>query len=165
MRLRSALRLAATLPPLLALAACGGESGADSRHAPSAPMGFELAAASTADQTAPVAASVVEVSPEALWAQIEAGTVRVIDVRTREEAVAGVIPEAEHIPLDRFDPAKLDLSDGRKVVLYCRSGRRSGIAAEKLAAFSGQPVEHLAGGMLSWEAAGLPVDKPEQLAD
>ncbi|MCX9145991.1 rhodanese-like domain-containing protein [Erythrobacter sp. WG] len=165
MRLRSALRLAAALPPLLALAACGGESDADRRHAPSAPMGFELAAASTADKAAPVAASVVEVSPEALWAQIEAGKVRVIDVRTREEAVAGVIPEAEHIPLDRFDPAKLDLSDGRKVVLYCRSGRRSEIAAEKLAAFTGQPVEHLAGGMLSWEAAGLPIDKPEQLAD
>ena len=165
MRLRSALRLAAALPPLLALAACGDESGADSRHAPSAPMGFELAAASTADKAAPAAAPVVELSPEALWAQIEAGQVRVIDVRTREEAVAGVIPEAEHIPLDRFDPAKLDLSDGRKVVLYCRSGRRSGIAAEKLAAFTGQPVEHLAGGMLSWEAAGLPVDKPEQLAD
>ena len=35
------------------------------------------------------------------------------------------------------DPAKLDLSDGREVVLYCRSGRRSAIAGEKLAAATG----------------------------
>ncbi|MFM7349419.1 MAG: rhodanese-like domain-containing protein [Erythrobacter sp.] len=166
---RSALRLAAALPLLLALGACGGEQGGSGNDRGAAPVGFELAAAATADAPAKGAPSgearIVEVTPEDLWAQIEAGKVRVIDVRTREEAIAGVIPEADHIPLDRFDPAKLDLSDGRKVVLYCRSGRRSAIAAEKLATFTGQPVEHLAGGMLSWEASGLPIDKPEKLAE
>lgn len=168
MRLHPAIPLAAALSPLMALAACGGGEGGSgsSREAPSAPLGFELAAAASApDGVAPVVQQIVETTPEALWAQIEAGKVRVIDVRTRDEAIGGVIPEAEHIPLDRFDPAKLDLSDGRKVVLYCRSGRRSAIAAEKLAAATGQPVEHLAGGMLAWEASGLPVDKPEKLAD
>ena len=132
--IRLALLFAPALPlaPLmLALAACGDEQGGPGaqRDAPSAPLGFELAMAQTAatpvGEAAVAPPKIVEISPESLWAQIEAGKVRVIDVRTREEAVSGVIPEAEHIPLDRFDPAKLDLSDGRKVVLYCRSGRRS----------------------------------------
>jgi rhodanese-related sulfurtransferase len=29
-----------------------------------------------------------------------------------------------------------------------------------LAEITGGPVEHLAGGMIAWEAAGQPVDKP-----
>lgn len=169
---RLALRLSPALPlaPLaLALSACGAgdedRSGGSSRDAPSAPLGFELAAAATTSDSAngktAAVAPVIEVTPQELRAQIEAGKVRVIDVRTREEAILGVIPEAEHIPLDSFDPARLDLSDGRKVVLYCRSGRRSAVAAEKLAAFTGEPAEHLAGGMLAWEELGLPVDKPD----
>lgn len=172
---RLALRLSPALPlaPLaLALAACGageeGKSGGSGREAPSAPLGFELAAAATTGDPAngkTAAAPVIEVTPQELRARIKAGEVRVIDVRTREEAILGVIPEAEHIPLDSFDPARLDLSDGRKVVLYCRSGRRSAVAAEKLAAFTGEPAEHLAGGMLAWEELGLPVDKPDKLAD
>ena len=105
------------------------------------------------------------VSPADLWARIEAGTVRVIDVRTQEEFDSGIIPDAEHIPLDQFDPAKLDLSDGREIVLYCRSGKRSGIAAELLSAATGKPAQHLEGGMLAWEAAGLPVDKPAHLEE
>jgi rhodanese-related sulfurtransferase len=155
-----ALILAPAAPLLLALSACGdARGGSDSkRDAPAAPLGFELAAAATAEEAAPNAAPIVEVTPQALRAAIEAGKVRVIDVRTPEETASGVIPAAELIPLDRFDPAKLDLSDGRKVVLYCRSGRRSALAAERLASFTGQPAEHLAGGMLAWEAAGEPVE-------
>lgn len=171
-RTRFGLMIAPTLPLaplLLALAACGG--GSEQSSGNSAPLGFELAMAGTgADASALPAndvatSAVVPVSPQDLWARIEAGTVRVIDVRTDDEVNGGIIPEAEHIALDQFDPAKLDLSDGRKVVLYCRSGHRSAIAAEQLAAAIGAPVEHLDGGMLAWEETGLPVDKPEHLDD
>jgi rhodanese-related sulfurtransferase len=161
---RPALRLAAALPLLLAVAACGDEPGGSgsSREAPSPPLGFELAMAATADGEAavpaPAPASVL-VSPEELAARLKAGNIRLIDVRTDEEVAAGTIPGAEHIPLDRFDPAQLDLKDGREVVLYCRSGRRSAVAAERLAAATGKPAEHLEGGLLAWEAAGLPVAK------
>ena len=165
---RLALIIVPTLP--LLLAACGdGQGGAGSkRESPSAPAGFELAFAGLgtepggSDDTAapaPAPAPLVTLSPEDLAARIKAGNVRLIDVRTDAEVTDGVISGAEHIPLDRFDPAKLDLSDGREVVLYCRSGRRSAIAGEKLAAVTGEPVAHLEGGMLAWEAAGQPVDK------
>ncbi len=157
---RSALLL--TLP--LLLAACGGgdsERG-ERRDRPSIPLGFELAFAGTSgDAPAPAAAPspLVPLTPEQLAERIREGNVRVIDVRTDAEVAGGTIPGAEHIPLDRFDPAALDLSDGREVVLYCRSGRRSAIAGEKLAEVTGGPVEHLEGGMLAWEAAGQPVEK------
>ena len=154
-------------PLLLALAACGGgENGVEEGQAPSAPFGFELAAAGVAPDAPDGAAAAVPqgtliaLTPQELAARIEAGNVRLIDVRTDAEVADGVIPGAEHIPLDQFDPAALDLSDGREVVLYCRSGRRSAIAGEKLAAVTGEPVEHLDGGMLAWEAANQPVDTP-----
>ncbi len=165
---RLALLLAPALPlaPLmLALAACGdapGEGG--KREGPSAPLGFELAFAGTAgNDTAASAlapAPLVPLTPDELAAKIKAGNIRLIDVRTDAEVAEGTIPGAEHIALDQFDPAKLDLTDGREVVLYCRSGRRSAVAGEKLAAATGAPVEHLEGGMLAWEAAGKPIEKP-----
>ncbi len=170
---RLALLLSPTLPlaPLmLVLAACGGEQGGSGskRESPSAPVGFELAFAGLGTEAhggndtaapAPSPVPLVTLSPEELAARIKHGNVRLIDVRTDAEVADGVIPGAEHIPLDRFDPATLDLSDGREVVLYCRSGRRSAIAGEKLATATGEPVTHLDGGMLAWEAAGQPVDK------
>ena len=167
---RLALLLAPALPlaPLiLMLAACGDEQGESGKHGgPSAPLGFELAFAATGasgtdGDTAPAAAppTLIALSPEELSARLKRGNVRLIDVRTDAEVAEGAIPGAEHIALDQFDPAKLDLSDGREVVLYCRSGRRSGIAGERLAAVTGAPVEHLEGGILAWEAAGQPVEK------
>lgn len=157
----------ALAPVFLALTACGDErSGAGERKdGPSAPFGFELAMAGTVatdDGTAdtiPAAAPapMIDLSPAELAARLKAGNIRLIDVRTDAEVAQGVIPGAEHIPLDRFDPADLDLSDGREVVLYCRSGRRSTVAGEKLAEATGKPVEHLAGGILAWEEAGQPI--------
>lgn len=149
-------------PLMLALAACGDEPGeGGKRDGPSAPLGFELAFAGTVgdDAAAPAAAPLVALSPEELAAKIKAGNIRLIDVRTDAEVADGTIPGAEHIALDQFDPTKLDLSDGREVVLYCRSGRRSAVAGEKLAAATGAPTQHLEGGMLAWEAAGQPVEK------
>lgn len=87
---------------------------------------------------------------------ISEGDIRVIDVRTAEEVAQGMIPGAEHIALDEFDPASLDLSDGREIILYCRSGRRSQIAAERLSQHTGEPVRHLSGGFQAWLAAGAP---------
>lgn len=170
---RIALLLSPALPLaplLLALSACGGEPSENSgkRDAPSAPLGFELAFAGTAADgsaepaaAAAPAAPLVPLTPEELAARIKAGNVRLIDVRTDAEVAEGTIPGAEHIALDRFDAEALDLSDGREVVLYCRSGRRSAIAGEKLAEMTGKPVEHLDGGILAWEAASQPVEKPD----
>lgn len=152
-------RSALLLPLTLALAACGGEAGGSGGGA--APLGFELALAGVggADDAAPAPAGLITLTPEELAARLARGNVRLIDVRTDEEVAEGVIPGAEHIPLDRFDPAALGPDDGRAVVLYCRSDRRSAIAGAKLAEATGEPATHLEGGILAWEAAGQPVAK------
>ena len=43
------------------------------------------------------------------------------------------------------------------VVLYCRSGDRSGTAAAAFAA-SGRDAHSIAGGLLAWTEAGLPIE-------
>lgn len=166
---RLALLLAPALPlgpALLILSACGETQTVtgERRETPVFPWGFELAvagagasAADAATVTAPAPAPVLALSPEDLAVRLRAGNIRLIDLRTDEEIAGGFIPGAEHIPFDRFDPAALDLADGRAVVLYCRSGNRSAEAGARLAAATGGPAEHLDGGILAWEAAGQPV--------
>jgi len=154
---------------LLALAACSGSARKDGkRDTPSVPLGFELAlagagAASADDDAAAVPQAskpdpMIDVTPEELAARLAAGNIRLIDVRTDEEVAEGMIPGAEHMALDRFDPAALGQADGREVVLYCRSGKRSAMAGAKLAEATGKPVKHLAGGTLAWEEACQPLE-------
>ncbi|MCL4671477.1 MAG: rhodanese-like domain-containing protein [Sphingomonadaceae bacterium] len=117
-------------------------------------------AADAADDaaTVPVAGANVTTLDSAELAQlVEAGAVRLIDVRTPEEFAEGSIPGAVNVPLDRFDPATIIDEPGKETVLFCRSDRRSGLAAEKLAAQRGAAVRHLDGGILAWMADGQAV--------
>jgi rhodanese-related sulfurtransferase len=48
----------------------------------------------------------------------------------------------------------------KDVVIYCRSGRRSALAADVLAANGYSRLSHLEGDMNAWVAKGRPVAKP-----
>jgi rhodanese-related sulfurtransferase len=52
---------------------------------------------------------------------------------------------------------QLPADKGSKIVLYCRSGRMSEIAATALAEQGYSNVYELDGGMIAWEEAGLPL--------
>lgn len=55
-----------------------------------------------------------------------------IDVRTAEEYEAGHIPGAKHIPYETIlDEIPVSNKDAL-IIVYCRSGRRSGIALDSL---------------------------------
>jgi phage shock protein E len=59
-----------------------------------------------------------------------------IDVRTAEEFAAGAVPGAELIPHEQIASRISAIAPDKDtpIVLYCKSGRRSGIAEESLRA-------------------------------
>ena len=135
--------------PALALALLGGACS------PAAGAADDAAAVPSAQ--APVAT----LDTSELAALIEAGRVRLVDVRTPGEFAEGSIAGAVNIPLDRFDPAAVIDEPGKETVLFCRSDRRSGQAAAMLAAERGAAVRHLDGGILAWIADGRAVTGTE----
>ena len=101
---------------------------------------------------------VLTIAPKALSTRIEAGEkIQLIDVRTPEEFAEGHLAGAINIPVDELDPAALPSADGAERILYCRSARRSEAAAKELAEASGGVALHMEGGIVAWEALGLPV--------
>ncbi|MEM6828198.1 MAG: rhodanese-like domain-containing protein [Pseudomonadota bacterium] len=147
---------------LLASAACSDKPGKDSdeRSSPSPLLMPRLAAADTAPSAAQSLSLVRDLSPAEVASLIETGDVRVIDVRTDEEVAQGVLPGAEHIAMSEFDPAAVATSDSRPILLYCRSGRRSRVVGEALVEHTGEPAQHLDGGILAWAEAGYPIEQP-----
>src|SRR5436190_4698071 len=82
---------------------------------------------------------------------------QLIDVRTDVEYEAGHIPGSRHIPLADVQREAASLDQGTAVILYCRSGNRSGPAADAFAA-SGWDAHSIEGGLIAWSEAGLGLD-------
>lgn len=103
---------------------------------------------------------VLTIEPRALATRLDSGeAIQLIDVRTPGEFAEGHIAGAINIPVDDFDPASLPDAGGAERIVYCRSDRRSGIAAERLAEAEDATAVHMEGGILAWEEAGLPLQR------
>ncbi|MBK8452932.1 MAG: rhodanese-like domain-containing protein [Thiofilum sp.] len=85
----------------------------------------------------------------------------VIDVREGNEVSAGKIKGARHIPLGQVATrvGELEKFKDQPILVYCRSGNRSAMAANTLTKKGFTNVNNLAGGITSWESANLPVSK------
>ncbi|MEC4725973.1 rhodanese-like domain-containing protein [Shewanella sp. D64] len=72
-------------------------------------------------------------NPQIAWDKIDSGAL-IVDVRTAEEFAAGHLKNAINIPFQsiKMGLEKLHIDKDRSIVLYCRSGRRSGVANETL---------------------------------
>lgn len=88
-----------------------------------------------------------------------------VDIREQVERAQSTIPGSVHAPRAflefQADPDS-DIhnrvfSSGRRLILFCRSGGRSTLAAKLLTDMGVPNVAHVAGGIAAWEAAGAPV--------
>lgn len=84
----------------------------------------------------------------------------VLDVRTPQEYADGHVPGAVNVPYDQLASRLAEVPKDKDVVLYCKSGRRAGIAADTLAANGYTRLSHLEGDMNAWVEKGRPIAKP-----
>jgi rhodanese-related sulfurtransferase len=91
----------------------------------------------------------LEVDVGHLAGMISDGDVELIDVRHDYEYEAGHLPGARHIELNDLTASAESLPRDRPVVFYCRTGNRSGMAAEAFHQ-AGYDAHNLAGGISAW---------------
>lgn len=92
--------------------------------------------------------------------RIDSSNVFLLDVRTPEEFKEGHIHGAHNLDVQSEDfnhEAVSELPKDKVIAVYCGSGRRSALAAEKLAN-DGFTVINLDGGLAAWKEAGFPVE-------
>lgn len=85
------------------------------------------------------------------------GAIQLIDVRETRENEAGRIAGGRLIQLGSLSAEAHTIDRDRPVVFYCRSGARSAMAAQAFAE-AGFDAHNMTGGLLAWEAAGLPLE-------
>jgi rhodanese-related sulfurtransferase len=85
----------------------------------------------------------------------------ILDVRTAAEFAEGHIENAENIDFyaatfrDELD----NLDKSQTYLIYCQSGNRSGQARDIMAELDFEEVYNVLGGILDWQAEGLPTVK------
>lgn len=93
----------------------------------------------------------------------EQSEICVIDVREEDEYENLHWNRADNWPLSCFDPQeiiqKYGLKKSQDIYFICRSGARSGRAASILANLGFSNTYNVTGGMLEWQASGLPIQK------
>ena len=97
-----------------------------------------------------------DISLEELKAGLATGAILLVDVREADEYAAGHIAGAIFNPLSKFDPSQLPVAgEGQKVIIYCRSGKRSVSAMEQARLLGRRDANtHFGGGILAWLNAG-----------
>jgi rhodanese-related sulfurtransferase len=86
---------------------------------------------------------------------------RIVDVREPSEFTGelGHIPGAVLVPLASVMAQAVTWNKEEPLVLVCKSGGRSGNAAQALSRAGFSKVMNLVGGMMAWNAAGKTIEK------
>jgi rhodanese-related sulfurtransferase len=84
-----------------------------------------------------------------------------LDVREDNEWAVGRLPNARHIRLGELSKrlSELEKFKDKPVVVYCRSGNRSARACALLKKSGFSNANNLAGGIMAWEQANLPITR------
>jgi rhodanese-related sulfurtransferase len=97
-----------------------------------------------------------EVSREEARKMVEEGA-QLVDVRADHEWNAGHIANAKHVPLPELPQRTGELDQDRPVVVYCRGGNRSSMAAAALGEAGFEAVK-LTDGIVGWSEDELPLE-------
>lgn len=81
-----------------------------------------------------------------------------LDVREQWEYDEGHIAAITLIPMNEIPDRMSEIPKDKEVIITCRSGNRSGQVADFLRQQGFTNVHNMDGGILAWEAAGLPVE-------
>lgn len=84
----------------------------------------------------------------------------ILDVREQNEYDAGHVPNSIFIPLGQLERRLAELHVHRKqaIVVICHGGKRSATACVQLRNHKFEQPMNIAGGILAWRKAGLPVE-------
>jgi sulfur dioxygenase len=93
------------------------------------------------------------------WTAANLKRASILDVREDDEMMGplGHIDGVAHIRLAEIVRARHAFDRHQPLIVVCRSGGRSGKAAVLLESLGFTRVASMAGGMLDWNTAGLPV--------
>lgn len=117
-----------------------------------------LLAGCTTNTTESAKVDYQNISAEQLEEMLADDTVQLIDVREPKEFAEGFIPGAVNIPLGQLESRLQEIDPEKKVIVYCRSGRRSVSAANLLQEKGYKDIYNLQGGIINW---GDPLAKPQ----
>jgi rhodanese-related sulfurtransferase len=83
----------------------------------------------------------------------------ILDVRTAGEFAEGHIENAINIDVEggQFDSGIAELDKTKTYAVYCRSGRRSGVAVAKMSDAGFTSLFNLNAGITDWQSQGYPV--------
>lgn len=92
-----------------------------------------------------------KIDPAAAIRLLDAGKAQAVDVREPDEYAVGHIPGAKLLPLGQINARAAEVLPDKSAswLVYCRTGRRSTDAVQKLDALGYENIYDL-GGILSW---------------
>lgn len=101
---------------------------------------------------------ILEISPQ--WVAAHARDIHILDVRTRHETTEECtrIEGAQLIPIDELRTRLDEVPKNKPVMTICRSGKRSVLAFMILRGAGWNEVANINGGLLRWQAEGLPTE-------
>jgi rhodanese-related sulfurtransferase len=99
----------------------------------------------------------IEISVQDADALLRSGEAVLVDVREPHEWDAGRIPGARHVQLEHLAARADTIPQDKRVIFQCRLGVRSAMATKAFRA-SGYDAVSMAGGILAWDEAGLPLE-------
>ena len=97
------------------------------------------------------------VTPKELADLRQSAEIQLIDVRQPHEHDAGRIAGDHLIELAELPTRSAEIDRDVPIVFYCRTGSRSAMATEAFRG-AGFDAHNLEGGLLEWQASGLPLE-------